>query len=121
MQGNYAVNIAKPSLAWQFSSAAVNLCQILGYHRDSPIREEKPGQKEARTLLFWNVYVLDKSLSLRLGLSSTLQDRDITLPRVIDSSLVEDPWGAMLTNWIEEGNITNRVYEELYVNPLSAS
>lgn len=118
-QGNYAINLAKPSLAWQFSSAAVNLCQILGYHREYHVKPEKPGQRNTRALLFWHVYLLDKSLSLRLGISSGLRNPDITVSRSIDSSVVEDPWGPIISNWIEECDIANRIYEELLVLHLS--
>ncbi|CRK34240.1 hypothetical protein BN1723_018543, partial [Verticillium longisporum] len=70
--------------------------------------------KDVKTLLFWHTYMLDKSLALRTGRSSAIQDWDITLPRTVDSTMVEDPWGAIITTWIRESEMHHRVYEHLY-------
>lgn len=110
----YAINMSKPSLAWHYNSNAASLCQVLGYHRQSPGKAEKPGQKDVRALMFWNAYMLDRTLAVRLGLPAVMQDWNITLPRKIDSSMIEDPWGPILTNWIEESDLGFRVYELLY-------
>lgn len=63
--------------------------------------------------MFWNAYMLDRTLAVRLGLPAVMQDWNITLPRKIDSSMIEDPWGPILTNWIEESDLGFRVYELL--------
>ncbi|KAH6688967.1 fungal-specific transcription factor domain-containing protein [Plectosphaerella plurivora] len=111
----YAINISKPSLAWHYNSTAATLCQILGYHRPSPIKHDsKPGQKDLRALVFWNTYMLDRTLAVRLGMPAVMQNWNITTPRRIDSSMIEDPWGPILTNWIEEADLGFRVYELLY-------
>jgi hypothetical protein len=110
----YAINISKPSLAWHYNSTAATLCQILGYHRPSPNKPEKPGQKDLRALVFWNTYMLDRTLAVRLGMPAVMQNWNITTPRRIDSSMIEDPWGPIITNWIEEADLGFRVYELLY-------
>lgn len=65
--------------------------------------------------MFWFTYILDKSLSLRLGHSSILQDFDITLPL---SDLSADSqmsmWDTLYHNWIKIGYFQGRIYEELY-------
>lgn len=66
-----------------------------------------------RTLLFWHTYTLDKDLAMRIGRPSIIQDWDITLPRKVDSTMVEDPWGPILTVWIREAELHHRVYEHL--------
>jgi hypothetical protein len=56
-------------------------------------------------MLFWSVYFIDKSLSLRLGRASALQDFDIsTLPKdVFDVFHIQDPLDyhtAKLSEWL---------------------
>ncbi|KAM0323187.1 hypothetical protein ACHAQA_009037 [Verticillium albo-atrum] len=111
----YSIDMSKTSLAWHFASTAATLCQTLGYHRASRVKAEPHGSgKDVKTLLFWHTYMLDKSLALRTGRSSAIQDWDITLPRTVDSTMVEDPWGAIITTWIREAEIHHSVYEHLY-------
>ncbi|EGY19633.1 fungal specific transcription factor domain-containing protein [Verticillium dahliae VdLs.17] len=111
----YSIDVSKTSLAWHFVSTAATLCQTLGYHRASRVKPEPHASgKDVKTLLFWHTYMLDKSLALRTGRSSAIQDWDITLPRTVDSTMVEDPWGAIITTWIRESEMHHRVYEHLY-------
>lgn len=111
----YSIDVSKTSLAWHFVSTAATLCQTLGYHRASRVKPEPHASgKDVKTLLFWHTYMLDKSLALRTGRSSAIQDWDIPLPRTVDSTMVEDPWGAIITTWIRESEMHHRVYEHLY-------
>ncbi|KAF6815489.1 fungal specific transcription factor domain-containing protein [Colletotrichum musicola] len=114
----YAIDVSKASLAWLFTSTAASLCQTLGYHRVSQSRSESAGPRDIKTLLFWHVYMLDKTLSLRTGRASVMQDWDITLPRKVDNTMVADPWGVVITTWIKQAEIQHRVYEQLY-SPLA--
>ncbi|KAK2038034.1 fungal-specific transcription factor domain-containing protein [Colletotrichum somersetense] len=114
----YSIDVSKPSLAWLFTSTAASLCQTLGYHRVSQARSESAGPRDIKTLLFWHVYMLDKTLSLRTGRASVIQDWDVTLPRRVDNTMVADPWGAIITTWIKQAEIAHRVYEQLY-SPLA--
>ncbi|EFQ26850.1 fungal specific transcription factor domain-containing protein [Colletotrichum graminicola M1.001] len=114
----YSIDVSKASLAWLFTSTAASLCQTLGYHRVSQARSESAGPRDIKTLLFWHVYMLDKTLSLRTGRASVIQDWDITLPRRVDNTMVADPWGAIITTWIKQAEIAHRVYEQLY-SPLA--
>ncbi|KZL66005.1 fungal specific transcription factor domain-containing protein [Colletotrichum tofieldiae] len=114
----YSVDVSKASLAWLFTSTAASLCQTLGYHRVSQVRSESAGPRDIKALLFWHVYMLDKTLSLRTGRASVIQDWDVTLPRRVDNTMVADPWGAIITTWIKQSEIEHRVYEQLY-SPLA--
>ncbi|KAK2025159.1 fungal-specific transcription factor domain-containing protein [Colletotrichum zoysiae] len=114
----YSIDVSKASLAWLFTSTAASLCQTLGYHRVSQARSESAGPRDIKTLLFWHVYMLDKTLSLRTGRASVIQDWDVTLPRRVDNTMVADPWGAIITTWIKQAEIAHRVYEQLY-SPLA--
>jgi len=67
------------SLAWNLISYASNLCITLGYHRAHADKDNNQAEQADRENLFWVVYNMDKGLSLRLGRSSNIRDRDITL------------------------------------------
>lgn len=62
------------------------------------------------------IYMLDKTLSLRLGRSSILQDWDISLPFVVSS----DPndkhaeSSAFLSYWIKVARVQGLTYEKLF-------
>ncbi|CCF32880.1 fungal specific transcription factor [Colletotrichum higginsianum] len=111
----YSVDVSNASLAWLFTSTAASLCQTLGYHRVSQARSDSAGPRDIKTLLFWHVYMLDKTLSLRTGRASVIQDWDVTLPRRVDNTMVADPWGAIITIWIKQSEIQQRVYEQLAI------
>lgn len=65
--------------------------------------------------MFWFTYTLDKSLSLRLGHSSILQDFDITLdlPDLSADSQMS-MWDTLYHHWVKIGHFQGRIYEELY-------
>lgn len=65
--------------------------------------------------MFWYVYVIDKSLSLRLGRSSTLQEYDIALDLPAKSSdPAVRPWNLIYEFWVRLAGFNGRIYEELY-------
>jgi hypothetical protein len=90
-------------MAWKFVSAALDLCQTLGYHRRRPRTERDQALRDAQEQLFWTVYGMEKGLSLRLGRSSTIRDGEITLP--LDQ---DEPRATKL------GRIHGMVYDQLY-------
>ncbi|KAL1846197.1 putative pyridoxal kinase [Paecilomyces lecythidis] len=111
----YSIDISRPSLCWALASNAARLCQILGYHRSVATPGDTRSDIELKKKMFWFVYVLDKSLSLRLGRSSTLQDYDITLERPGESSDVGlRAWDTVYNFWIDLARFNGRVYEQLY-------
>lgn len=55
------------------------MCQSLGWHRLAAPKDGLTKEYERKATIFWSVYFLDKSLSLRLGRSSVLQDFDISI------------------------------------------
>ena len=60
------------------------------------------------------MYIVDKSLSLRLGRSSTIQDYDVTVPYPD----TDDPGWTGLTScfvlWVMAAKIQGQIYEMLY-------
>ncbi|KAI8657742.1 Fungal-trans domain-containing protein [Fusarium keratoplasticum] len=110
----HAIEISKPSLSWTLICKASELCQTLGYHRASTMKNDDPREAERKQFLFWNVYFIDKSLSLRLGRASTIQDWDITVP-IPDAEKVDDsPLSAFAALWVTTARCQGQIYEMLY-------
>ncbi|KAK3994326.1 putative transcriptional regulatory protein [Cladorrhinum sp. PSN332] len=110
----YAVEISKPSLSWILCSKASELVQTLGYHRAATYQTVPPESRRLKQYLFWGMYVVDKSLSLRLGRSSTIQDYDIT----VAYPKCDDPGATGLTScfvlWCMAAKVQGQIYELLY-------
>ncbi|CRG84816.1 putative transcriptional regulatory protein PB24D3,01 [Talaromyces islandicus] len=108
----YSIGISKFTLAWELNSAAAGMCRTLGWHRLSDTGDEI-NKKHAS--IFWFCYTLDKSLSLRFGRSSILQDWDISTPRLFAKpGQEEDPLQSSFDTWIESSRIQGDMYEYLY-------
>lgn len=115
-QATYAIQLSQPSLCWALTSHAARLCQSLGLHRSA--KTSPDDTKESIVLkkrIFWLTYILDKSLSLRMGHSSILQDFDITLdlPELSADSRMS-MWDILHRQWVKVGYFQGRIYEELY-------
>ncbi|RYP07504.1 hypothetical protein DL765_009137 [Monosporascus sp. GIB2] len=111
---NWAVELAKPTLAWQMTATACNLCQTLGYHRATTYKDDPTDTREKRPVLFWAVYQLDKGLSLRLGRASAMRDFDITLPRHVLELPLGPDWCEIFNSWTKVAEIHGNIYEKLY-------
>ncbi|KAH6955203.1 fungal-specific transcription factor domain-containing protein [Fusarium avenaceum] len=110
----YAIEISKPSLSWTLSCKASELCQTLGYHRISTMKNDKPIEAQRKKFLFWNTYFIDKSLSLRLGRASTIQDWDVTVPLPTQSNSNSTPLSAFISLWVATARCQGHIYELLY-------
>lgn len=129
---SYAIEVSRPSLAWQLNTTAAQLCQDLGYHRvtGGTVEVGSPGGggpakmvhdngsssvlSDKKAILFWFSYMLDRGLALRLGRAPTIQDFDVTLPRVIGQVNAPDMWKEVLRLWIAHADIQGQIYERLY-------
>lgn len=111
-----AIEMCKPSLCWVLISCAAGLCISLGYHRINTMIHDTPGEKQSKIYIFWMIYMFDKTLSLRLGRSSILQDWDISLPFVHDSTLDKSTSKPtqMLSYWVKVARIQGLTYEKLF-------
>lgn len=67
--------------------------------------ERDDGAREARVNLFWMVFLLEKSLSLRLNRSSNFRDADITTPF---------PSNVTTRRCAQTSRIQGRIYDQLY-------
>ncbi|KAK6857368.1 fungal specific transcription factor [Apiospora arundinis] len=114
LAADYSIARSKPSQAWSFISVAAQMCLHLGLHRGATWRDESATLRNQNAWLFWNVYVLDKGLSLRLGRPSVIQDYDITVP-IPTASIDRHPAiEHCLLTWIKVSRCQGRVYELLY-------
>ncbi|KAF5965579.1 C6 transcription factor [Fusarium bulbicola] len=107
----YAIEVSQPMVAWQLVSAAVGICQTLGWHQLVPNNDRTTDRKVS---LFWLTYLLDKGLSLRLGRPAVIPDDEITLPERMDKADVPGGWRDLLTQWIRHSRLVGRAYQDLY-------
>ncbi|TIC99987.1 putative transcriptional regulatory protein C11D3.07c [Colletotrichum higginsianum] len=110
----HAMEVAKPSLAWTLNTASAQLCQTLGYHRIASVRSGNPDDEDYKVFLFWSVYFVDKSLSLRLGRPSTISDYDITVPYPSSASKMHGALMSYFCLWVIVSRIQGKTYELLY-------
>ncbi|KAL9110672.1 MAG: hypothetical protein Q9227_004849 [Pyrenula ochraceoflavens] len=112
----YTVQISKPSLAWTLATMASHLCQSLGYHRISTLKNDQVGSRTEKVHVFWAIYVLDKGLSLRLGRPSTIRDSDIPLSLSLEGceSGNRPEYQHYSSQWVRIARIQGKIYENLY-------
>ncbi|KAF7548399.1 hypothetical protein G7Z17_g7083 [Cylindrodendrum hubeiense] len=110
----HAIEISKPSLSWILTSKASELCQTLGYHRASAAKHGPAEDVDRKQFLFWSMYFMDKSLSLRLGRASTIQDWDISVPIPTMEDTHITPLAAFFSNWTKTAQCQGNIYEKLY-------
>ncbi|OQE29192.1 hypothetical protein PENFLA_c004G09775 [Penicillium flavigenum] len=116
MAAIYCLQCGKPFAAWTFISRASLMSQALGMHSSYVIATE-PAEKVQRKLrLFWALYVIEKTVSLRLGRCSTIRDHDITVPRLLLDRKMSSLLYNRLPDWIDVANLYGRVYDNIY-NP----
>lgn len=113
---SYAIEVSRPSLAWQLNMTAAQLCQDLGYHQATAMDGGRNDTvlNDKKAILFWFSYMLDRGLALRLGRAPIIQDFDVTLPRVIGQVNATDMWKEVLRLWIAHADIQGQIYEQLY-------
>ncbi|KAF2258211.1 fungal-specific transcription factor domain-containing protein [Lojkania enalia] len=119
LAASYAVELCKPSLCWALNSKAVAMCQDLGYHRISTMKGDSKDERAAKIHVFWFVYIMDKTLSLRLGRASAIQDWDMSLPFPTSSDAGYHNGSLRMGNdfllyWIKLGQVQGSTYEKLF-------
>ncbi|RPB08074.1 hypothetical protein P167DRAFT_539588 [Morchella conica CCBAS932] len=108
-----AIEISRPGLCWSLLSQAARLSQAIGLHRRTPSNTQyTKSELQERRCIFWNVYVLDKCLSLTFGRSTCLPDFDC------DTELPEDdgtsPYFKNFLALIQLAKIQSNIYVRLY-------
>jgi len=120
IQAYYAIEFSTASLCWSLASKASALCQTLGYHRTVTSHDRVVTNSKYTRFLFWTTYYLDKSLSLRLGRASTIQDWDVTAIPPSASSTDQEPVFAFFALWVKTARCQGDIYEMLY-SPAAAT
>ncbi|KAG9857421.1 putative C6 transcription factor, partial [Aureobasidium melanogenum] len=105
----------KLSLSWTFLSAAATMCHTLGFHRKSSLAHEDQETADIKRHLFWQLYMLDKNLSLNLGRGSNFPDADIDAEFYTPSTNpAQRPWDLMSLATILFAKLQGQVYDKLY-------
>ncbi|KAJ3547328.1 hypothetical protein NM208_g1568 [Fusarium decemcellulare] len=109
----YFVETLKPSLAWTFVTTAQQTSLRLGFHTQEHGADEGSEIPNRNGLLFWVIYFLEKSLSLRLGRSSTIPPHDITVPYPGGDDL-SPSWMSYGRLQVNQATLAGAVYDGLY-------
>jgi hypothetical protein len=96
------------------TATAAHLCLTLGYHRAEIYKNTTNNTREARPIIFWLVYMLDKNCSLSLGRASIIKDCDITVPRDVLELTIGPDWRSIHNDWIRLAQLQGLIYEQLY-------
>ncbi|KAF1954350.1 hypothetical protein CC80DRAFT_476084 [Byssothecium circinans] len=119
----FAIELCKPSLCWVLITNAAGLAQNLGYHRIQTMANDTEDERSSKIQVFWFIYMIDKTLSLRLGRASVIQDWDMSLPypsmdddHARFGSLVQMgvKRSSMSLYWIKVAQTQGKVYENLF-------
>ncbi|PGH00571.1 hypothetical protein AJ79_08174 [Helicocarpus griseus UAMH5409] len=109
-------------LCWTYLSIAFDMCQSMGYHRNSVLKDDPMPVAEEKRHAFWRLYMVDKNLSLNLGRTSHFQDHDIDCALFMPSVDPQQcPWDLMAHVTIRFSAIQGRVYDKLYSASASAT
>lgn len=106
--------MCRPTLSWDLISRAGAMCQVLGYHRMHSRAVDTERARDEEIALFWYIYMMDKTTSLRLGRASTLQEYDISVPIPNKSTILPQSFMPTLKYWIETIRIQGQIFEQLY-------
>jgi hypothetical protein len=114
--GAWAVEMCRPSITALMLNTAAGLCQVLGYHRYQTLKDDTEEDRNDKIHIFWMIYIFDKTMSLRLGRSSFIQDWDISLPYFGESKVApETPDGKqMIKYWVKVARVQGQTYEKLF-------
>ncbi|OAL20934.1 hypothetical protein AYO20_11461 [Fonsecaea nubica] len=105
----HAVDLLRPFWAWTLVSAAYNIAYVLGCHLGRPRLAEWCDNSNPSGMLFWVIYFLEKTLSLRLGRCSTIADGEITVMLPGGS-----PGFDYARSMVKLAQLSGKIYEKLY-------
>lgn len=108
------MEISKPSLAWTLVISAQEISHALGSHKRQRGTDNGCDVPNHAGLLFWVIYFLEKTLSLRLGRTSTIADADITVPLPGANQNTPSPGLAYFQLHVKLAGLAGRIYTELY-------
>lgn len=104
---------SKPSLGWDLVVAAREVSHSLGYHKkERGIDSFSQGPNHGGQL-FWIIYFFEKSLSLRLGRTSTISEEDVTVPAP-GAGNTSCPALSYCYIQVRLARLAGRIYSDLY-------
>ncbi|KXH36104.1 hypothetical protein CSIM01_10613 [Colletotrichum simmondsii] len=110
----HAIEMAKPWLAWRLICFAAQLCMAAGFHDESLIVADDESTRNAKALLFWHVYGLEKTLALRVGRASMIGDSDIDIPKGLNLVCLPRLWDKVVPFWVSNASVHSKIYDLLY-------
>lgn len=116
-QASYAIDACWPLVAWRLNSTAAALCKAGPYNQSSQGDDGLP-VSYTKSNIFWQVYTLDKYLSLRLGCASVLEDMNVqfdlsAIPTVGSSRSTYLDQVALPQIRVTTGSLRARVYSQM--------
>ncbi|OAQ95909.1 hypothetical protein LLEC1_06301 [Akanthomyces lecanii] len=118
-----SIDQSRPAVAWQLCTTAAQLCIAAGFQSVSASMHKSPEEIRLERILFWNVYILDKALCLRLNRGSCIPEYDIDIPAEFSFHYDDGATGVHDTKgitkfWLRASIAQGRIYEHLY-SPLA--
>ncbi|RSL69291.1 hypothetical protein CEP53_002264 [Fusarium sp. AF-6] len=110
----YCLQMNKPNAAWTFVTKASLLGQAIGMNSSLTMSSEITEQRQYKNRLFWAMYCLEKSISLRLGRCSTIRDHDVTIPQPLAEQRTSPDWYNSLPEGIELSRLFGMVFDDLH-------
>ncbi|KAF8461998.1 fungal-specific transcription factor domain-containing protein [Kalaharituber pfeilii] len=115
-----AVEISRPGLCWNLLSHACRLAMATGLHRKITLRigdyhdrsTEVTKRLQERKYVFWNLYILDTTLSLTFGRPTCLPDYDCDIELPDDDGT--NPMYNHFTALTRLSRIKSHIYARLY-------
>nr|POE81227.1 hypothetical protein CFP56_77449 [Quercus suber] len=96
------------------AAVTAGVCQTLGYNRLPMISDESFESQQQKLALFWMVYVMDRSNSLRLGRAPAIHDAYISSPKPSPSMQFDASITHLFHFWIDTAAVIGKICEQLY-------
>lgn len=106
--------MGKPAICSVLTTAAVQISQTLGFNKIQSMKNDTASVRNQKIWAFWVLYMMDKSLSLRFGRSSLIQDSDISVPEPELMVANQPTVVRLMAKWVKVSRIQGRVYDQLY-------
>jgi hypothetical protein len=117
MAASVMVELCKPYMALSLSSTAASMVLSLGYHRSASMTSDTEAERQSKLLLFWLIYWLDTSFSVRLARAPVIQHHHITVPRLSHGSIVPSSFVDAFNYMNRIGYLQCQVVDQLYSPP----
>ncbi|KAF1997763.1 hypothetical protein P154DRAFT_547189 [Amniculicola lignicola CBS 123094] len=120
LASSYAIELSKPTMCWALITNAAAMCMNLGYHRISSMKDDSEELRESKMHVFWFIYSMDRTISLRLGRAPFIQDWDVSLPYPsfpnVPHSIRKNkaPGSQIELYWIHVAQVQGQTYERLF-------